>query len=104
MTEYTITNARYARNCIAVRCPSNDGFKTRAARLAGALSRDRFSNREKAYIMAATKQEKFERLYAEGWDASCCTLELQPPSESEVETPLQRELRELGRVLRGMRE
>jgi hypothetical protein len=82
-TDYTITNARYARKCVAVRpTASGDGFKTRAHRLCDHL-RARWSNREHAYIMAVTKREKFERLYAEGYDASNWSRELIEPGEDE---------------------
>lgn len=63
---YTINTARYAKNCIAVHCPSEDG---------------RYSGREHAYIMAASKRERLERLIAEGWDANVFSLELEPPVE-----------------------
>jgi hypothetical protein len=70
--EYTIELAKYAgrwndKRQMAVSCPGAGGYKTRAGRLAEAL-KGRYSNRERAYIMSATKAAKFERLYAEGWD------------------------------------
>ena len=76
---FTITKARYAKGMIAVRTPSLDGYKTRAGRLADSLSSGRWSGREKAYIMAAAKEAKFLRLFAEGWDASAITGKLTPP-------------------------
>lgn len=60
--------ARYAKNMLAVRCPSTNGFKTRAARLAEHL-KGRWSNREKAYIMSPTKAQKLRSLFDEGRDA-----------------------------------
>lgn len=82
MTDYTIAPARYAKRMVAIRCPSSDGFKTRAARLASALSRDRYSGRESAYILSARAAERFQALYAAGWDASVMTGELRAPSDS----------------------
>ena len=73
--------ARYAKGQVAVRCPSPNGFKSRAARLAEAL-KGRWSNRESAYIMAPTKEARLRKLFAEGWDASVITGELEPPKET----------------------
>ena len=90
MSTYTITDARYAKNAIAVRCPSDDGYKTRAGRLCDYL-RARWSNREKAYIMAATKRKRFEQLHDDGYDALVfshgreTTRELHPPTTNESE-------------------
>jgi hypothetical protein len=75
--DYTISRARYAKGSIALRAPSGDGFKTRAAYLAEAL-KGRWSNREHAYIMAASKEAKFRRLYDEGWDATIFGELIQP--------------------------
>lgn len=77
-TAPTISSARYARNMMAVHCPSNDGFKSRAACLAEAL-RGRYSGREGAYIMSPTKAERLRNLYAAGWDANCISKKLIPP-------------------------
>lgn len=86
MTEYTTSPARYAgrwngKPQVAVRCPSPDGYKTRAARLIGDGLKGRYSRREHAYIVSPAKAAKFERLYAEGWDASSFTGALVPPKE-----------------------
>ena len=81
MNDYTVAPARYAKRMMAVACPSSNGFKTRAARLAGALSRDRYSNRENAYIMSQRAAERFQVLYAAGWDACVITLDLLPPED-----------------------
>lgn len=72
MTEgtYTIADARYAKGKKAVRCPSTDGYKTRAAYLASRLANGRYTGREKAYIMSPAAAVRFERLFAEGWDVS----------------------------------
>lgn len=64
---YTITPAQYAKNSIAVRCPSDNGFKSRPARVVEALH-GRWSNREKAYILAASKEARLRQLIDGGWD------------------------------------
>lgn len=76
--DYTISPARYSKGKVVVRCPSRDGFKTRAARLAEGL-RGRWTHRAGGYVMTPAKAARFERLYAEGWDASCITGELEAP-------------------------
>lgn len=59
MTEqsYTITKARYAKGMVAVSCPgiecSISVIKSRAGNLASHLAGNRYSNREKAYIMTS---------------------------------------------------
>ena len=81
---YSIAAARYAgryngKPQMAIRCPSHNGYKTRAARLIGDGLNGRYSGRELAYIVSPAKAAKFEKLYAEGWDASPYSGELQPP-------------------------
>lgn len=75
---YNIAPYGYALNSVSIACPSPDGWKTRAARLAEGL-RGRWSHRAGGYIMSPTKAAKFERLYADGWDASYISGELEPP-------------------------
>lgn len=72
------SHARYSKQSYAVRCPSSDGYKTRAARLAEAL-RGRNSNRERAYIMPRSKALKLARLWSNGWDACVITGKLDEP-------------------------
>lgn len=79
--DYTVSPARYSKGKMAVRCPSANGWKTRAARLAGAIARGRYTGREGAYIMSPTAAAKFERLFLEGWDACVITHELEPPRQ-----------------------
>lgn len=79
MSEYIIAPARYSKGNMCVSCPSPDGFKTRAARLIGDALKGRYSGREKGYIVPPSKAKKFERLHAEGWDASTVTGELIAP-------------------------
>ena len=62
---------------MAVSCPSADGYKTRAARLAEAL-RGRYSGRERAYIMSRAKAARLAELYAQGRDACVITRTLDP--------------------------
>jgi hypothetical protein len=87
-TPYTIAWARYAgrwngKPQMAVHCRSDgSGMKTRAMRLIGDGLKGRYSGRENAYIVSPTKAARFERLYAEGWDASFITGALEPPRES----------------------
>jgi hypothetical protein len=80
---YTIAPARYSKGDFAIRCPSDTGLKTRAARLIGDGLNCRHSGREKAYIASASKVKKFEKLYAAGWDACVITGKLEAPRESE---------------------
>jgi|HubBroStandDraft_6_1064221.scaffolds.fasta_scaffold00056_123 hypothetical protein len=72
---YTIKPARYAKNMMAVHCASypNNWMKTRAMCLAGRFSNERYSHREKAYIMSKTAATKFEKAWKEGWKASPIT-------------------------------
>lgn len=79
--EYTSRPARYSRGNIAVQCPGVGGWKTRAGRLAEAVCRGRYTNREKSYIMTPSQFKKFEKLYAEGWDANSMTWTLYAPGE-----------------------
>lgn len=70
MTDYTIAPARYAKGKVVVRCPSTDGYKTRAAYLAAAKGiGGKYVGRSGGYTMSPSAAKKFERLYAEGWDA-----------------------------------
>jgi hypothetical protein len=79
---YESKPARYAKNMVAVSTPSTDGYKTRAARLASYFARDRYSHRERAYIMSSSAAAKFEQHYASGWDASTLGRRLIPPRET----------------------
>lgn len=69
---YTITPARYAKGKMIIR-PKSDGsgFKTRAARLAEAKGiGGRWVHRSGGYTVSPAAARRFEKLYAEGWDAS----------------------------------
>jgi hypothetical protein len=82
---YTISPARYAgrwngKPQVAVRCESDGScMKTRAMRLIRDGLNARYSGREKAYIVSPAKAAKFERLFAEGWDACVMKRELEAP-------------------------
>lgn len=75
---YTVTPARYAKGQMAVRLPDGDGYKTRAERLLCALN-FRYTNRCRAFIGSPSKVRRFEQLYADGWDASFVSQELEAP-------------------------
>jgi len=75
---FSVHKARYAKGMMLVQAPSQTGFKSRAQRLLGALN-FRWTNRERGYVGSPTKVAKFEKLYAEGWDASFFSSELIAP-------------------------
>ena len=79
-SDYTIEPYRYAKDSVVVKCPSRDGYKTRAARLAYGVG-GRWANRARGYVMHPAKAAHFERMYAEGYDASSVTGELIAPEE-----------------------
>lgn len=68
--DYTITKARYSKGNLLVHCPSDNGYKTRAARLIGDGLNCRWVGRGKGYVASPAKVAKFEALYAAGFDAS----------------------------------
>ena len=76
---YEIKPARYAKARLIVRCPSNDGFLTRAGRLARNIS-SRYTHREHGFSMSSAQARRFERLYAEGWDGAIMSRGLVPPA------------------------
>ena len=80
--EYTSKPARYSKGNIAVQCPGVGGWKTRAGRLAERISGYRYTRREQSYIMTPSQFKKFEKLYAEGWDACVMTGKLEAPGEN----------------------
>lgn len=95
--DYLVRPARYAKGKMAVQCPSPDVYKTRAARLAEALARGRYTGREGAYIMSPGRAAKFERLYALGWDATYISYELIPPDAERLLAEAVAEIEELHR-------
>lgn len=71
---YTIKQARYSKAMMLVICPSPDGFKTRAARLAESYARH-YTHREGGYILSKSAAVKFEADYKVGFDANAITGE-----------------------------
>lgn len=67
---FTISPARYAKLKVIVNTRGNDGFKSRACRLAGAISRNKYTKRCSGYVMSPAQAEKFYKLFHEGRDAS----------------------------------
>lgn len=76
---YYVSPARYSKGNSLVRCPSPDGYKTRASRLIGDGLNCRWANRERGFIASPSKLRRFEELYAQGWDACAITGKLRPP-------------------------
>lgn len=74
---YSAEAARYAKGCVAVTAPGRNGWKSEAGYLLEALNA-RYSGRERAYIVSASKFKKFEKLFAEGWTATVFGT-LEPP-------------------------
>lgn len=79
-TPPTVTPARYAKGMMAVSCPSPDGFKTRAARLAEYL-KGRYTHRERAYILSPTKARKLLDLFQAGYGVTPIRLEMIKPDD-----------------------
>lgn len=63
---YSITPSRYAAESVIIRPVSDDGWMTRAHRLAATFGR--WSGREKGYVVKSTRVIKFEAMYAAGYD------------------------------------
>lgn len=75
-----VAPAKYAKNMMAVYCPSDGtGYKTRAMYLACHLPH-RYSHREHAYIMSRKAAAQLLKLFAGGYDATVFG-ELVPPKE-----------------------
>lgn len=75
---YLMRTARYAKKCVAIRCPSSSGYKSRAACVAECCGA-RWSHREDAYILPASKSHTFCLLVAHGWTGSYVLNELTAP-------------------------
>lgn len=61
-TAYSFEDARYAKNCISVKIPSNGDFKSTAAFVADEI-KARYSQREQAYIMTKSQFRRFKLAY-----------------------------------------
>lgn len=59
---YTRNEARYAKNTVAIRCPSDDHFKSRAAVILESVAPKsiRYSHRERAYMVSKRTADLFE--------------------------------------------
>lgn len=57
---------RYARGVVAVKCPSDGGYKTNAARLVEACG-GRWCHRADGYLLSKTKLHTMLRLHSAGW-------------------------------------
>jgi hypothetical protein len=67
---FTIGQARYSKGNVLIQPTRNESHtKGRAERLLGALN-CRYTNREHGYVCSPSKAKKFEKLLADGWDAS----------------------------------
>lgn len=86
---YHIRPAEYAKNMMAVTTVGNDGWKSRASRLAEALANGRYTHRERAYLMSKHRAQRFVDLYGKGWDACVISRELQAPELPLLQTRLE---------------
>ena len=85
--DYTIKDARHAHGMKIIQCYSPDGFKTRAHRLASTKNiNGKYVHRAGGYCVTPSGAREFERLYAEGWDASYVTG-LKEPRRPNDPTP-----------------
>lgn len=76
---YDVQPARYSKGNNLIRpVPTGNGTKSRAERLLCAL-RCRYTNRERGYVATPSKTVRFEKLFADGWDANFFSNELQAP-------------------------
>lgn len=71
--EYSIHPARYAKGKVIIRTPGRNGFKTRAARIAGDGLGLSYAGRSGGYTASPSQAERFQRLYSAGFDASWVT-------------------------------
>lgn len=60
---YTRTPAKYAKKMVALQCPSDDHWKSGAARILESMAPKsiRYSNREHAYIVSQRTADLFEK-------------------------------------------
>lgn len=64
---YTREVNRYGRTqSVVIRSHNTDGLRSRADRLAATFGR--WSSRAKGYTMTPQEADRFERMYAQGWD------------------------------------
>lgn len=79
--DYQITPARYAKGKMIIRSVSNgSGYKNRADRLAEAKGiGGKYVHRSHGYTVSIAAATRFVKLYAEGWDASSWSGEMEAP-------------------------
>lgn len=75
-----ISNARYAKGKRAVHCPSDTGFKSRAACLAEALGGS-YSRREHAYILSPSRAASLLAFWESSADASYFNRSIDLPGD-----------------------
>jgi hypothetical protein len=73
-TPITRNRWRNPTPAFSIHCPSQDGWKSRAARLCEALNA--YYSHRLQYVLSPGKFAKFEELYAAGWDANFISREL----------------------------
>lgn len=78
---YSVSEARYAKGQLAVRCTAGGPYKDRTQRLIGDGLNCRWSGRERAFIASPSKVAKFEALHAAGFDACSFSGALYPPDD-----------------------
>jgi hypothetical protein len=67
---YTVGQARYSKGNLIVRyTPGPSGMKGRVPRLLEALH-FRYTGRENGYVGSPSKVKKFEKMVADGWNAT----------------------------------
>jgi hypothetical protein len=82
VTGYTVTPARYSKGNFIIRpLDSVGGFKGRASYLCCALNL-RWTHRSGGFTASPSKLSRFEKLYAEGWSATCMGELIAPRDES----------------------
>lgn len=75
--EFTVIGpVRRPKGMYIMQCPSNDGYKTRAARLIGDGLNCSYSRQAGGYVVSPSKLEKFKRLLAANVDACVITGKL----------------------------
>lgn len=90
-TPYTVKGPmNRPKGMYVVDFPVGDGYKDRAQRLIGDGLNCRWSRQAGGYTASPSKLKKFEKMYAEGWDACAVTGKLYPPEpiETREETPM----------------
>ncbi|MBZ9706090.1 hypothetical protein LB543_05070 [Mesorhizobium sp. ESP7-2] len=79
--DYAIRPAPYAKGKMIIKGkPNGTGFKTRADRLAEAKGiGGKYVHRSGGYTVSVAAAKRFAKLYADGWDASSFSGEMEAP-------------------------